>query len=1090
MYRVVIENTHGVGLYIDDVFRSVSINDSAFMRSGAHSGKTQANHLSRSTTDHLFSNARFWYGQCNCSKRYFEESTVLKITASWFIDGINARGLEVSVHCPNVHVLINNVTIGNNSGGNLQINVTNFDDGSQSCIKVSNSWIYRGRGALGSGIEFSSHTQGQKSENSSCTHSHHILNIYNTTFVSNYAGSDNSAISLRSSNERCNCIAMKIEFQFCSFAYNHGIGPMISVFRELTSISHLSSTLNVSFEHCEFYHNTASNFPILDIVCTSIVVSNSFFTRNNGTAISLHNSCLNLYGIVTFQHNNAEYGAALKILDQSVVFLHKYSHVQFINNSALIGGALFVQEANVDINNIPLCIFQPVLPQGTPIEDFNNSLGVQFINNTAAVDGDAIYGGSITNCYTITKYSYHGCVHQFGSLQIFKQYVDMSGQLGPSWISSRPQGVCFCHDNETMPHYSCQTEHPVINAYPGARFSISVITVGQLNGSTSGIIQATLKNQNSFHKLVSHSVSNYSNRCVTLTFSLLTNLSMAAIYLQPLSKYIINTFGVKVDVQMSPCPLGFELILAEDNYKCDCNSIFQYHLKHLKHLNEFSFWGDSIICDINTVMLTVKSTHLWFGCLKFDNESHCKAFGVSNNCEFCLHGHRNFTKFNNDLCPFGQTGILCGQCKHGLSRTLDMTLSHTCEICSNKRLALYVLGFALSGLFLVLLLAVLNITVTDGTINGLVFYATVFHGNHFFFPSDYHHQKPHQIFWVYIAWLNLHTGLKLCVYNGLDGYQYIWLNFGFIFYLLFIQAVIIFLSHRFVFFTRLFGRNVLKVLATLLFMSHSKLMYSCFRTFQLDHIYFSLINTTIPEHNNVWHFDGNLPYLGFKHAVLFVVALLCSIFALFFMFSLLFIQCLQRWSDRWCLRWVERLRPFYEVFTGPCHDNYRFWPGLLYFLRSGLYALSMYLSSYNEQLQHLKLFLTSAICILIMTLACIFPHGVYKKWYLNALEFSFILNLCIISTVLGIRVQSHPSNTVFYSISLAVLTSCGILLYHVYLQIRGTRVWKTCSKWISKCVQGCRKQRYDTVHSQVKDKDEHSVLLPQPLPAVVEVTVD
>ena len=210
------------------------------------------------------------------------------------------------------------------------------------------------------------------------------------------------------------------------------------------------------------------------------------------------------------------------------------------------------------------------------------------------------------------------------------------------------------------------------------------------------------------------------------------------------------------------------------------------------------------------------------------------------------------------------------------------------------------------------------------------------------------------------------------------------------------------------------------------------------------------------------------------------------------MLSLIFIQCLQRWTDHWCLRWVERLRPFYEVFTGPCHDNYRFWPGLLSFLRSGLYALSMYLSSYDKRLQHLKLFLTSAICILIMTLACIFPHGVYKKWYLNVIELSFILNLCIISTILGIQVHSRPTRIVFYSIFLAMLTSCGILLYHVYLQIRSTCVWKTCSKWISVCAQGCRKQRHSIVHSQVKSDNEHSVLLPhdRPLPAVAEVTVD
>ena len=1066
LHRVVIDNTHGVGLHIENVFSSVSIENSAFMGAGLYSRKKQSSH---STGHQLFRNVRLQYGRNNCSKQYFEESTIVTINASWFMDGsTNTRGLEVSVHCPNMHVLINDVIIGNNSGGNLQINTTDFGDGFQSSIKLNNCCIYGGRGALGSGMEFLSRIQDQKSENSSCAHSHHILTIYNSTFVSNYAGTNNSAISLRSSNERCNCIAMKIEFISCFFTHNHGIGSIFSVFREMTTLAnHLSLTFSVAFEHCKFHFNTASDFPILNIVRTSIEVSSSIFVRNNGTAISLHNSYLNVHGNVRFEHNSAEYGAALKFLDQSAVFLHKYSHIQFINNTALIGGALFVQEANVDINNIPLCIFQPTLPQNTRIEDFSRLLKVEFTNNTAIMDGDAIYGGSMSKCYTIMKYLYHGQAHKFNSLHIIENLVNMSGQTGPSWVSSRPQGVCFCHDNsETMPHYFCQTEHPVINTYPGARFNISVVTVGQLNGSTSGLIQASLKDQASFHKLISHNFGNYSNQCVTLTFTLLTNLSVATISLQPLSKYVIKFFSVDVSVQLFPCPLGFELLNAE-GYKCECNSIFRYHIKSFYELG----LGNPITCDINNVSLIVKSPNLWFGCLKFNNEStlsQCEEFGVSDDCEYCLRGHSNFTvtKFNNDLCPFGQTGILCGECKPGLSRTHDMTLSHTCEICSNKGLVLFILEFALSGAFLVLILAVLNITVTDGTINGLIFYANIFYGNHFFFPSDHHHQKPNQVFWVFIAWLNLHSGLKYCAYNGLDGYQYIWLNFGFVFYLLFIQGIIIFLSRRFVLFTRLFGRNVLKVLATVLFMSHSKLIYSCCCTFWFDYIYyFSSINATAPEYKIVWHFDGNIPYLGFKHALLFVVALLCSIFVLFFMLSLLFIQCLQRWNHCWCLRWVERLRPFYEVFTGPCHDNYRFWPGFLYSLRSGLYAISMYLSSYEKQLRHVKLFLTSATCILIMTLACIFPHGVYKKWYLNILEFSFILNLCIISTIWG--AHGKPSSNVLYSISVAMLTSFGILLYHVHLQIRDICGWKKCSRWISVCVQIFCKRRcdHDFVHS-------------------------
>ena len=393
----------------------------------------------------------------------------------------NARGLEVSVHCPNVRVIVNNVTIGNNSGGNLQLNVTDFNDGFQNNIKISNSCIYGGRGSLGSGMEFLSRTPNLKSENSSCARNsghHSVLVIYNTTFTANYAGSNNSAISVRFHHERCNCISKTVVFRFCSFTYSHGIGPTISMGRELISSDSAASSLNVSFEHCEFRCNTASDFLILDIVQTLIAVSDSLFTGNNGTAISLHNSHLNLCGIVVFEHNKAEYGAALKILEQSIIFMYRYSYILFINNTALIGGSVFVQEPDVDINNIPPCVFQPTLPESTPIEEFSKSLRIEFVNNSAKIDGDAIYGGSISTCYTITKYSYHGRLHMSNFPHIFDEIFNMSGQTGPSWVSSRPQGVCFCRKNETVPHKTCLTEHPVINVYPGANFNISAYTVG------------------------------------------------------------------------------------------------------------------------------------------------------------------------------------------------------------------------------------------------------------------------------------------------------------------------------------------------------------------------------------------------------------------------------------------------------------------------------------------------------------------------------------------------------------------------------------------------------------------------------------
>ena len=72
----------------------------------------------------------------------------------------------------------------------------------------------------------------------------------------------------------------------------------------------------------------------------------------------------------------------------------------------------------------------------------------------------------------------------FNYTLIFKKIFNMTGQLGPSWISSNPRGLCFC-DNSNIPQkYHCRTDHPIAKVYPGARFSISAVIVGQFNGTT------------------------------------------------------------------------------------------------------------------------------------------------------------------------------------------------------------------------------------------------------------------------------------------------------------------------------------------------------------------------------------------------------------------------------------------------------------------------------------------------------------------------------------------------------------------------------------------------------------------------------
>ena len=130
--------------------------------------------------------------------------------------------------------------------------------------------------------------------------------------------------------------------------------------------------------------------------------------------------------------------------------------------------------------------------------------------------------------------------------------------------------------------------------------------------------------------------------------------------------------------------------------------------------------------------------------------------------------------------------------------------------------------------------------------------------------------------------------------------------------------------------------------------------------------------------------------------------------------------------------------------------------------------------------------------VLIISLACIFPQGVYKRWPINILEFSFYLNLCITSGFLALNYNKQKNASIVYtSVSIAAITFFGILVYHCYSQVKSTKAWKKLSTWTY--------VRAKFVHNRTKRPDHHSDdfedgecderdqlrILPQALPPVI-----
>ena len=102
------------------------------------------------------------------------------------------------------------------------------------------------------------------------------------------------------------------------------------------------------------------------------------------------------------------------------------------------------------------------------------------------------------------------------------------------------------------------------------------------------------------------------------------------------------------------------------------------------------------------------------------------------------------------------------------------------------------LAFGAAGVLLVLSILVLNLTVTQGLINGLIFYSNIVWAYKIIlFPSEVEKNYLFTFLQVFIAWLNLDFGIETCFFVGLDAYWKTWLQFLFPFYIWGIAGVII-----------------------------------------------------------------------------------------------------------------------------------------------------------------------------------------------------------------------------------------------------------------------------------------------------------
>ena len=827
----------------------------------------------------------------------------------------------------------------------------------------------------------------------------------------------------------------------------------------------------------DFITNTAYNggaISIHDCVVITFTGTINFISNlaMKGGAISANrNSKLTFDGNISFTNNghdnmNADngvsHGGAIYLALNSTLSILPNATVRWENNHATLGGAIYVSDVNSLIYCTPIapfivvyvpreeCFFQ--LPGQSLYKGIDVNLF--FKNNSADNAGSVLYGGTIDNCeiYVIGLNLYFTSGDVFDMLFQYEADTDYSTT---SKISSDPLYICVCKNN--LP--DCRGSHYYnipYAVYPGETFQLSVptVTVGQRDGTVFSTVRSTAIS----NSIDSHSVNlldyqylqHTNNTCTKLNYTVFSLSREVVLVLHPegspCSKYDHGSLYFSVKLNQT-CPPGFNI--SESSRSCICEQRLAQYTNQCNITNGIG-------------QITRESNqHFWVG---YDNSSHELILHPYCPFDYCVNDARVFPLNNTDIqCEYNRSGLLCGHCKEGYSLILG---THQCRKCTNFYLVLLI-PFAVMGVALIFLLLVCKLTVATGTLSGLVFYANIVGVNRTVFLPV----KATDALSVFIAWLNLDFGIETCFYNELDAYSKIWLQFVFPAYLwLLVGLMILFssFSHRF---ANLLGSNPVSVLATLILLSYTKILRTLIATVYFTHLEYPAYNRI------VWLHDANVDYIVGKHIPLFLVAMLVFLF-LFLPYTLLLVfgQWLQAISHLKLFSWVNsaRLKPFMDSYHAPYKAKHRYWPGLLLVLR---FVLLLVFAFNHQQDMSINL-LTILVGTGILQIWTLVSGGVYKNWCLDALEGSFVLNLIIlVGATYHVNHSGGNQLAVGYtSVSIALVTFIVILAYHIFQQMRQTKLWKKVPKLDLKIKNLKTNQKLHYLNNPINDPTESANL--------------
>lgn len=809
-----------------------------------------------------------------------------------------------------------------------------------------------------------------------------------------------------------------IHFSDCTFSENRA---SFSAAVDVTQINQTSfkSTLAIEFTQCEFVGNLVideveplrGNYAIQvrsGIAAFTVLYLDVRFSRmvrfenNTGTALYV------IAGVVTFQdqiearfvNNSGHSGGAIALMVSALMFVKADSSLYFIRNKATgRGGAIFA--LNIGLHDLhKLVVTTCFIGQ---CGDFRDTVNFYFSGNEAGISGNsgnAIFSDNLEACYTLCnwpmKFSKESINNSINNL--FSCFGNMH------FCDGCQQPDCF-HDCNSQPmgqiggpayRFETAADNTPIYAFPGLEFNLSVTVYDILDNTVNrSHYVAHLDDQlTAVHEGFEPEYKYVSNNRLQIDSAPYTNTTLV------LHKMGLLDFNLRLHVVMKACPPGYSL---NSINRCACVDEHE------------GSWYKGVLCNKRASVIHGK----WIGYIGSEQPENlytsiCPSGYCYYNTTKTLFSSSyelpfNSSKLNEFLCSPTRQGRVCGECVPNTA-VYYHSPQFRCRTDSDADCRLGWLWYILSELVPItavyVVVMVLNISFTSGSVKGFIFFAQVIetldinaNGINGLNPTEKWLKIANDAHYFIYNAFNLEffstESLAFCLWRGTGTLDVLIVKYATMTYAFLLVLVTVLIFNRFqLCCKRAFSDKsyVIHGLSAFLITCYVQCMRVSFQILLPTHL--SGLSTSYKRYSIVFY-SGHLDFWKGRHLLYAIPALVCTVFIVILppvalliyplYFKLFSICGIAESKAVKCLSLpFDKSKPFFDSFQSCYKNDFRFVAGLYF-----VYRITILLS-YALSVGHNVFYLAVGMQLIVMTLLhCIMqPNRCNQHNLLDVLIFS------------------------------------------------------------------------------------------------------